>query len=110
MDQVSMTDIATVSAVVAALVTVIANTFKIDRRYRAMLAIGIASVLWFIPRHWSEQVLVALIIGLTASGVYSQVKPRDNENELLKMQFKEEMRKKEEKKIEESGCEEKETT
>lgn len=88
-----MFDLATVSAVVAALVTVIGNAFSIDKRYRALLAIGIAGILWFIPREWGEQVVMALIIGLTASGVYSQVKPRDNQNELLRLQMREELRK-----------------
>ncbi|MFC0473177.1 hypothetical protein ACFFHM_22435 [Halalkalibacter kiskunsagensis] len=92
MDQVSMLDLATVSAVVAALVTVIGNAFGVEKRYRALLAIGIAGILWFIPREWGEQVLMALIIGLTASGVYSQVKPRDNENELMRMQIKEDVK------------------
>ncbi|ARK31793.1 hypothetical protein [Halalkalibacter krulwichiae] len=92
MDQVSMLDLATVSAVVAALVTVVGNAFGIEKQYRALLAIGIAGILWFIPREWGEQVLMALIIGLTASGVYSQVKPRDNQNDLLRMQLREEMR------------------
>ncbi len=92
LDQVSMLDLATVSAVVAALVTVIGNAFGVEKRYRALLAIGIAGILWFIPREWGEQVLMALIIGLTASGVYSQVKPRDNENELMRMQIKEDVK------------------
>ncbi|MBP3949839.1 hypothetical protein [Bacillus suaedae] len=92
MTEVSMFDLATVSAVVAALVTVIGNAFSIDKRYRALLAIGIAGILWFIPREWGEQVVMALIIGLTASGVYSQVKPRDNQNELMRLQMREELR------------------
>ncbi|MFC0562052.1 hypothetical protein [Halalkalibacter alkalisediminis] len=92
MDQVSMLDLATVSAVVAALVTVLGNAFGVENKYRALLAIGIAGILWFIPREWGEQVLMALIIGLMASGVYSQVKPRDNQNELLKMEIREETR------------------
>ncbi|WP_052144735.1 hypothetical protein [Halalkalibacter okhensis] len=96
MQQVSMMDLATVSAVVAALVTVIGNAFSIEKQYRALLAIGIAGILWFIPREWGEQVLMALIIGLTASGVYSQVKPRDNANELMRMQLREELRKEQE--------------
>ncbi|TWI56893.1 hypothetical protein [Halalkalibacter nanhaiisediminis] len=96
MDQVSMLDIATVSAVVAALVTVIGNIFSIDSRYRALMAIGIACVLWFMPREWGEQFLMALIIGLTASGVYSQVKPRDNQDELMRMRIKEELRREQE--------------
>ncbi len=87
-----MMDIATVSAVVAALVTVIGNAFGVDKKYRALLAVLIASVLWFIPKEWGNQVLTALIIGLTASGVYSQVKPRDNENLLLKMETREEVK------------------
>ncbi len=87
-----MLDIATVSAVVAALVTVVGNAFGIDKKYRALLAIAIASTLWFIPREWGEQVLMALIIGLTASGMYSQVKPRDNQNELLQLQMREQFR------------------
>ncbi|WP_227936524.1 hypothetical protein [Alkalihalobacillus deserti] len=92
MDQVSMLDLATVSAVVAALVTVIGNAFDVEKKYRALLALGIAGILWFIPREWGEQVLMALIIGLMASGVYSQVKPRDNQNELMRMQIREEAR------------------
>ncbi len=87
-----MMDLATVSAVVAALVTVVGNAFKIEKQYRALLAIGFAGILWFIPREWGEQVLTALIIGLTASGVYSQVKPRDNANELMRLQLQEDMR------------------
>jgi len=98
MQEISMLDLATVSAVVAALVTVFGNAFGIDKRFRALLAIAIAFILWFIPREWGEEVLMALIIGLTASGVYSQVKPRDNDNELLKMQIREEMRQEEEEK------------
>ncbi|MDT8859314.1 hypothetical protein N0O92_03645 [Alkalihalobacillus sp. MEB130] len=96
MQEVSMMDLATVSAVVAALVTVIGNAFGVEKQYRALLAIGIAGILWFIPREWGEQVLMALIIGLTASGVYSQVKPRDNENELMRMQLREEFRREQE--------------
>ncbi|MFV8827674.1 hypothetical protein [Alkalihalobacterium sp. APHAB7] len=92
MDSISIMDLATVSAVVAALVTVVGNAFNIDKKYRALLAIGVACLLWFIPREWGNEVLVALVIGLTASGVYSQVKPRDNQNELLKMQMREEIR------------------
>lgn len=91
-----MLDLATVSAIVAALVTVIGNTFGVDRRYRALLAIGIACILWFLPREWGDQILMALVIGLTASGVYSQVKPRDNQNELMRMEIKEELRKEQE--------------
>ncbi len=93
-----MLDLATVSAVVAALVTVVGNAFNIDKKYRALLAIGVACVLWFIPKEWGNELLVALIIGLTASGVYSQVKPRDNQNELLRMQLREEVREEEERK------------
>ncbi|MEB1807895.1 MAG: hypothetical protein LPK26_11510 [Bacillaceae bacterium] len=92
MDSISIMDLATVSAVVAALVTVVGNAFNIDKKYRALLAIGVACLLWFIPREWGNEVLVALVIGLTASGVYSQVKPRDNQNELLRMQMREEIR------------------
>lgn len=88
-----MLDIATVSAVVAALVTVIGNAFSIDKKYRALLAIGIAAVLWFLPREWGNQILMALIIGLTASGVYSQVKPRDNADELIRYEIKEQLKK-----------------
>ncbi|WP_216831562.1 hypothetical protein [Alkalihalobacterium elongatum] len=96
MDSISIMDLATVSAVVAALVTVVGNAFNIDKKYRALLAIGVACILWFIPSEWGNEVLVALVIGLTASGVYSQVKPRDNQNELLRMQMREEMREEQE--------------
>ncbi|WP_078555579.1 hypothetical protein [Bacillus alkalicellulosilyticus] len=96
MEGVTMFDLGTLAAVVAALVTVIGNAFSIEKRYRALLAIGIASILWFIPRDWGSELLVALIIGLTASGVYSQVKPRDNERELMRMQIREEEREAEE--------------
>ncbi|WP_332698086.1 hypothetical protein [Halalkalibacter lacteus] len=106
MDQVSMLDLATVSAVVAALVTVIGNAFGVEKQYRALLAIGIAGILWFIPREWGEQVLMALIIGLTASGVYSQVKPRDNENELMRMQLREDIRQEQEREQERKQREE----
>ncbi len=74
LQEISMLDLATVSAVVAALVTVVGNAFGIQKQYRALLAIGFAGILWFIPREFGEQVLMALIIGLMASGVYSQVK------------------------------------
>ncbi len=106
LDQVSMLDLATVSAVVAALVTVIGNAFGVEKQYRALLAIGIAGILWFIPREWGEQVLMALIIGLTASGVYSQVKPRDNENELMRMQLREDIRQEQEREQERKQREE----
>lgn len=96
MDNISMVDLATVSAVVAALVTVFGNAFNVEKKYRAILAIGIASLLWFLPREWGNEILIALVIGLTASGVYSQVKPRDHSNELLRMQIKEELRLEEE--------------
>ncbi|WP_051556289.1 hypothetical protein [Alkalihalobacterium bogoriense] len=96
MEGVTMLDLATVAAVVAALVTVIGNAFSIDKKYRALLAIGISSILWFIPREWGNELLVALVIGLTASGVYSQVKPRDNQDELLRMRIREEVRQEEE--------------
>ncbi|UOE93533.1 hypothetical protein [Alkalihalobacillus sp. LMS39] len=98
MEGVTMLDLATVAAVVAALVTVIGNAFSIDKKYRALLAVGISSILWFIPREWGNEVLVALVIGLTASGVYSQVKPRDNQDELLRMRIREEIRQEEEQK------------
>ncbi|WP_088103897.1 hypothetical protein [Halalkalibacter urbisdiaboli] len=98
MQEVSMMDLATVSAVVAALVTVIGNAFGIEKKYRALVAIAIACILWFIPREWGEELLVALVIGLTASGVYSQVKPRDNQDELLRLQMREQIRQEEEEK------------
>ncbi|MED3648043.1 hypothetical protein P4475_14750 [Halalkalibacterium halodurans] len=92
MQDVFILDIATIAAVVAALVTVVGNAVNMDKNYRSLLAVAIASVLWFLPKEWGEQVIIALIIGLTASGVYSQVKPRDNANELLRLQMREEIR------------------
>lgn len=76
--QISSIDLATVSAIVAALVTVIGNAFKIDKKYRALLALLLSFGFVLLPSTWLNQVLTALVIGLTASGVYSQVKPRDN--------------------------------
>ncbi|MBU8905291.1 hypothetical protein [Desertibacillus haloalkaliphilus] len=96
MPEITMMDLATVAAVVAALVTVVGNAFSIDKKYRALLAIFFAMILWFIPREWGNEVLTALVIGLTASGVYSQVKPRDNQNELLRLQMREEERQEQE--------------
>ncbi|MGO4890045.1 hypothetical protein ACJ2A9_20050 [Anaerobacillus sp. MEB173] len=77
-----MFDLATIAAVVAALVTVVGNAFNIDKKYRALLAVGFACIIIFVPQEWSNQVLTALVIGLTASGVYSQVKPREFEEKL----------------------------
>ncbi|WP_456277916.1 hypothetical protein [Bacillus sp. AK128] len=92
--QLSHFDYATVAAVVAAFVTVIGNAFSINKKYRALLAIAVGFILVCLPQVWTERLLTGLIIGLTASGVYSQVKPRDNENELLKYQTLEEYSKK----------------
>jgi hypothetical protein len=91
--QLSSFDYATIAAVVAAFVTVLGNAFSINKKYRALVAIGIAVVLVCLPQFWTERLLTALIIGLTASGVYSQVKPRDNEKELIKYETIKEMNK-----------------
>ncbi len=68
-------NLATISAIVAALVTVVGNALKIPMNYRSLLAIGFGLILVFIPQDIVNKILTALIIGLTASGVYSQVKP-----------------------------------
>lgn len=70
-------DIATVSAVVAALVSVLGNAFNIPVKYRALIAIIIGVVLVAIPTWLLEKSVMALLIGLTASGVYTQVKKRE---------------------------------
>ncbi|WP_246941418.1 hypothetical protein [Bacillus pinisoli] len=92
--QLSSFDYATIAAVVAAFVTVLGNAFSINKKYRALLAIFLGLVIVCLPQLWAEKLLTALIIGLTASGVYSQVKPRDNENELLKYETLEQINKK----------------
>ncbi|UFU00641.1 hypothetical protein KO561_06820 [Radiobacillus kanasensis] len=74
-NQLGPANLATISAIVAALVTVVGNIFKLPTRYRALLAIGVALVLVFLPQFLLDKVLTAFVIGLTASGVYSQVKP-----------------------------------
>jgi hypothetical protein len=89
--QINTFDYATIAAVIAAFVTVVGNAFSIDKKYRALLAVGFGLVIVFLPPMWVEKLLTALIIGLTASGVYSQVKPRDNEKELMRFQLKDEI-------------------
>ncbi|WP_407272753.1 hypothetical protein [Radiobacillus sp. PE A8.2] len=74
-NQLDPANLATISAIVAALVTVLGNAIKLPTRFRALLAIGIAFILVFIPPSLLNKILTALVIGLTASGVYSQVKP-----------------------------------
>lgn len=70
-------DFATISAVVAAFVSVIGNAFQIDSRYRALIAIVIGVFLVSIPPWLMEKTVMALLIGLTASGVYTQVRKRE---------------------------------
>ncbi|MBP1933760.1 hypothetical protein [Ammoniphilus resinae] len=70
-------DYATLSALVAALVSVLGNAFHIETRYRALIAIVIGVILVSMPNWLMEKSVAALLIGLTASGVYSQVKKRD---------------------------------
>ncbi|MDL4842979.1 hypothetical protein [Aquibacillus rhizosphaerae] len=74
-NQLDPANLATISAIVAALVTVIGNAFTVPKRYRSLLAIGFAMIIVFLPQLLLNKVLTALIIGLTASGVYSQIKP-----------------------------------
>ncbi|WP_194709698.1 hypothetical protein [Radiobacillus deserti] len=73
--QLNPANLATMSAIVAALVTVLGNSFNIPTRYRSLIAIGIGMLLVFLPQSLLNKVLTAFVIGLTASGVYSQVKP-----------------------------------
>lgn len=70
-------DFATISAVVAAFVSVVGNAFRIDTRFRALMAIVMGVILVSVPVWLMEKGVTALLIGLTASGVYSQVKKRD---------------------------------
>jgi len=70
-------DYATLSALVAALVSVLGNAFHIETKYRALIAIVIGVILVSMPSWLMEKCVAALLIGLTASGVYSQVKKRD---------------------------------
>lgn len=70
-------DFATVSAVVAAFVSVVGNAFSIEAKYRSLLAILLGVILVVLPVWMMEKVITALLIGLTASGVYTQVKKRD---------------------------------
>ncbi|RXT08125.1 hypothetical protein [Ammoniphilus sp. CFH 90114] len=70
-------DFATVSAVVAAFVSVVGNAFRIDVRYRALIAVVMGVILVSVPVWLMEKAVTALLIGLTASGVYTQVKKRE---------------------------------
>ncbi|MEW9669122.1 hypothetical protein [Ammoniphilus sp. 3BR4] len=70
-------DFATVSAVVAAFVSVVGNAFNIEVKFRSLLAILLGVILVVLPVWMMEKVITALLIGLTASGVYTQVKKRD---------------------------------
>ena len=70
-------DFATISAVVAAFVSVVGNAFHIHPKYRALLAIVMGLILVSIPIAFMEKAVTALLIGLSASGVYTQVKKRD---------------------------------
>ncbi|WP_102347490.1 hypothetical protein [Bacillus sp. Marseille-P3661] len=82
--QANSLDIAMVAAVIAALVSLIGNAFNIDKRYRALYALGFSILIVLLPSAWIDKVLTALIIGLTASGVYTQVKPRDYQTKNIK--------------------------
>jgi len=70
-------DFATISAVVAAFVSVLGNAFQIHSRYRALIAIAIGVFIVSVPVWLMEKSVMALLIGLTASGVYTQVKKRE---------------------------------
>lgn len=73
--QYSSLDLATIAGIVAALVAVVGNTFKIPLKYRALLAILFSLVFVFMPGSLLNHIITAVVIGLTASGVYSHVKP-----------------------------------
>lgn len=75
--QANSLDIAKIAAIIAALVSLIGNVFNIEKKYRALLALAFSLVIVFLPLAWLNKLLTAVIIGLTASGVYSQVKPRN---------------------------------
>jgi hypothetical protein len=70
-------DFATISAVVAAFVSVVGNAFNIHPKFRALIAVVMGVILVSIPVALMEKAVTALLIGLTASGVYTQVKKRD---------------------------------
>ena len=70
-------DLATISAAVAAFVSVVGNAFQIDSRYRALIAILIGVFIVSVPPWLMEKSVMALLIGLTASGLYTQVKKRE---------------------------------
>ncbi|WP_134699104.1 hypothetical protein [Ammoniphilus sp. YIM 78166] len=70
-------DFATISAVVAAFVSVVGNAFNIHAKFRALIAIVMGVILVTIPIAFMEKAVTALLIGLTASGVYTQVKKRE---------------------------------
>ncbi|RKD26824.1 hypothetical protein BEP19_16665 [Ammoniphilus oxalaticus] len=73
-------DIATISAVVAAFVSVVGNAFMIPSRFRAVIALFVGVYFVSIPTWLVEKSTLALLIGLTASGVYTQVKKREYES------------------------------
>ncbi|MCT2535720.1 hypothetical protein NC661_06380 [Aquibacillus koreensis] len=75
MDQLDPTSLATLSAIVAAVVAVTGDAFNLPKKYRSLIAIGLAIVFVFLPSWILTKVLTACIIGVTASGVYSQIKP-----------------------------------
>jgi hypothetical protein len=80
--QINTLDIATLAAITAALVTLIGNAFNIAKKYRGLMAIAIGIAFVLLPSNWINQLITGLVIGLTASGVYSQVKPREVLNNL----------------------------
>ncbi|QDX93653.1 hypothetical protein EEL30_15910 [Brevibacillus laterosporus] len=72
-------DIATLAAIVAAL-TGIAKGFGIPTKYAPLAAMAISGLFVFLPDGaLKANLLTTVVVGLTAAGAYSYVKPDSNE-------------------------------
>ncbi|WP_232696194.1 hypothetical protein [Brevibacillus daliensis] len=72
-------DIATLAAIVAAL-TGVAKGFGVPSKYAPLVAILLSGVFVFIPDGAiRDNLLTTVIVGLTAAGAYSYVKPGNDE-------------------------------
>lgn len=72
-------DIATLAAIVAAL-TGIAKGFGVPTKFAPLVAIALSGVFVFLPDGaLKTNLLTTVVVGLTAAGAYSYVKPDSSE-------------------------------
>lgn len=70
--------ILTVSAIVAAYVTVFKGFKLLDTKFLPLVALAIAAYYVLIPSVWFTKSITISVIGLTAAGVYSMTKNKED--------------------------------